>query len=248
MINELNRNVRFPMNNLQFFAEEPPAPETEPETGAKSTAEEPEKTPEAPEAPSKTFTQEDLDRIVADRIARERKKFADYDDIRKKAEEYEKALEEKRLAELSEKERAEEIAKKFEAEKLQLAQELETLRESMKREKINAEFIRVATSHNIAYVEDAMRLADLAAVTIDEDGKVVGVEEAVKALVEHKPFLLAQAKKEPKTIGTATNHSAEQAEKTSEQLLKEAAEKARRTGRPEDFAAYSALKLKLNGS
>lgn len=33
----------------------------------------------------KTFTQADLDRIVADRIARERAKFADYGDLKKKA-------------------------------------------------------------------------------------------------------------------------------------------------------------------
>jgi hypothetical protein len=206
------------------------------------TSEETVKTPEV-----KTFTQEELDKIVADRIARERKKlekFADYDDLKAKAAEYERQLEEKRLAEMSEKERAEELAKKYEAEKLQLAQELETLRESIKQEKINAEFIRVATSHNIAYIDDAFRLADLAAVKIDDDGKVVGMEEVVKALVEHKPFLLG-SKKTPQTIGGPTIHDNDSTKKTAEQLLQEAADKARKSGKPEDVAAFSKLKREL---
>lgn len=88
-----NAKFRFPID-LQYFSEPAPEPNDPP---AESPAADPE--------PTKTFSQEDLDKIVADRIARERKKYADYEDVKKKAEEYEKALEEKRLAELSEKER-----------------------------------------------------------------------------------------------------------------------------------------------
>lgn len=207
------------------------------------TVVEPENTPAEP---AKTFTQEELDKIVADRIAREKKKldkFADYDDVKTKASEYEKLLEEKRLAELSEKERLEEIARKHEEEKQTLAQELESMRESVKAEKIRNEFIKVATSQNIAYLDDAFSLADLSAVTV-EDGKVVGMDDAIKALVDNKPFLLA--KKQPKPIGESTNGANEKAaDKTAEQLLKEAAEKAKRTGRTEDRMAYAALKSEL---
>lgn len=39
----------------------------------------------------KTFTQDDVDRLIADRIARERKKFGDYDQLKKKAAEHDKA-------------------------------------------------------------------------------------------------------------------------------------------------------------
>lgn len=208
-----------------------------------SKVEGPENNPE--EAKSKTFTQEELDKIVADRIARERKKldkFADYDDLKAKAAEYEKKLEEQRLAELSEKERAEEIAKKAEEEKSALAKQLEELRKANEQEKIHSQFIKVATSQNIAYIEDALRLADLSAVTV-EDGKVIGVEDVVKALVDNKPFLLA--KKQPKPIGESSNGSAEISDKTSEQLLREAAEKARTSGRTEDRAAYAKLKREL---
>jgi hypothetical protein len=195
---------------------------------------------------SKTFTQEELDKIVADRIAREKKKlekFADYDEIKTKAAEYEKALEEKRLAELTEKERAEEIAKKAEEEKAELAKQLEDLRKANEQEKITNEFIKVATSKNVAYIEDALRLADLSAVTF-EDGKVVGVEDVVNALVENKPFLVA-TKKQPKQIGEATNSTSDKSEKSAEQLLAEAADKAKRSGRVEDKVAYATLKAQL---
>jgi hypothetical protein len=196
--------------------------------------------------PAKTFSQEELDKIVADRIARERKKldkYADYDDLKTKAAEYEKALEEKRLAELSEKDRLEEIAKKHESEKQTLAKQLEELQTTIQREKIVNEFIKVATSNNVAYIDDALKLADLSAVVI-EDGKVIGVEDVVKTLVEHKPFLLG-AKKEPKQIGNSSNPSQEGAQKTAEQLLKEAADKARKSGRIEDMQKYAALKMEL---
>jgi hypothetical protein len=50
----------------------------------------------ADQATGKTFTQADLDRIVADRVAREKAKYADYGDLKKKAaaamSEHDKAL------------------------------------------------------------------------------------------------------------------------------------------------------------
>lgn len=167
-------------------------------------------TAEAPEAVTeeKTFTQAEVDKILAERLGRANKKldkFADYDEIKTKASEYEKQLEEKRLAELTEKERLEEIAKKHEEEKLSLSQELETMRESVKASKIRNEFNKVATGNYIAHLDDAFTLADLSAVTIDEEGKVVGMEDAIKSLVDNKPFLLAPAIKTQKPIGEPTN-------------------------------------------
>lgn len=47
---------------------------------------EPEGKPNEGEPKEKTFTQADLDRIVADRVSRERAKFADYDELKSKAE------------------------------------------------------------------------------------------------------------------------------------------------------------------
>jgi hypothetical protein len=197
---------------------------------------------------SKTFTQEELDKIVADRIARERKKiekFADYDDLKTKASEYEKALEEKRLAELSAQERAEEIAKKFEAERNEYAKQLDELKTQAQREKIVNAFIKAAPGVNIPAdrIDAALKLADLSAVNIGENG-VEGLEDVMNALVTNYSFL-AEVKKPQKPIGEATNSLKDTSEKTSEQLLKEAADKAKRTGRIEDRMAVAALKREL---
>lgn len=205
------------------------------------TVEEPENKPEEKMV---TMSQSELNALIGKEKGRVKSKYADYDDIKAKASEYEKQLEEKRLAEMSEKERLEEIAKKHEEEKQSYAKELEALRENIKAEKIRNEFIKVATGNNIGYLDDAFSLADLSAVTIGEDGKVVGMDEAVKALVDNKPFLVA--KKQPKPIGESTNGGQEAVvDKTADQLLKDAAAKAKATGRMEDKMAYAKLKAEL---
>lgn len=215
-------------------------PETtvNPEVNANPTPAEAVKQPEV-----KTFTQDELDRILADRIARERKKFEGFDDIKRKADEYEKALEERRLAELSAQERADELRKKAEEEKSGLARQLDELQAQIKTEKIRNAFITAASNANIAYVDDAYRLADLSAVEIGEDGKVNGVDDVVKALVEHKPFLIGGTP-QPKQIGQPTANTVNP-QKTAEQQLAEAAAKAKKSGRAEDLAEYSLLKRKL---
>lgn len=207
-------------------------------------------TVEAPETKpeSKTFTQEELDKIVADRIARERKKldkFADYDDLKTKASDYEKQLEEKRLAELSAQERAEEMAKKYEAERNEFAKQLEDLKTQAQREKIVNAFIKAAPGVNIPSdrIDAALKLADLSAVTVGENG-VEGLEDVMGALVEQYAFL-AETKKPQRAIGESTNSPKDVAEKTSEQLLREAAEKAKRSQKIEDKIAYAALKAQL---
>lgn len=60
--------------------------------------EQPEAKEQQQEPKDSTFTQADVDRIVKERIERERKRFADYDDLKAKA--GEKATAEERLAEL----------------------------------------------------------------------------------------------------------------------------------------------------
>ncbi|MEU6204585.1 hypothetical protein ABZ814_13470 [Micromonospora musae] len=47
----------------------------------------------APETAQSTFTQADVDRIVADRLGRERGKYADYDQLKAKAGEFDKLAE-----------------------------------------------------------------------------------------------------------------------------------------------------------
>jgi hypothetical protein len=205
------------------------------------TVEEPENKPEA-----KTFTQDDVNKLLAERLGRVKSKYADYDDLKTKASEYEKALEEKRLAELSAQERAEEIAKKFEAERNEYAKQLEDLKSQAQREKVVNAFIKAAPGVNIPNdrIDAALKLADLSAVTVGENG-VEGLETVMGTLVEQYSFL-AETKKPQKPIGEATNSQRDTSEKTSEQLLRDAAEKAKRSQKIEDKIAYAALKAQLS--
>ncbi|WP_205687760.1 Clp protease ClpB [Bacillus sp. 005/A4HT-01/001] len=187
------------------------------------------------------LTQEELDSIITKRVSRTESKYADYSEVKEKLAAYEKAEQEKADAELTELDR---IKKELEAKsevELSLTQQIDELKKASEQEKITNAFIKAATSESIAYIDDALRLADLSGVSV-EDGKVVGVESVVKALVEEKPFLIAQKQK---AIGQSTNSGTDKIDKTPDQLIKEAEEKARKSGRTEDRAAVAQLKRQL---
>jgi hypothetical protein len=211
------------------------------------TVEEPATKPEATE--TKTFTQDEVNDLIAKRLEREKKKldkYADYDDLKTKASEYEAKLEEQRLAELSEQERLQEIAKKHEEEKQSLSQQLAELKTQAEREKVHNAFYKAAPSVNIPAdrIDAALKLADLSAVKVGEEG-VEGLDEVLNSLVDNYKFL-AEVKKPQKPIGDASNESTNDVTKTAEQQLEEAAKKARKTNRQEDIAAYLKLKRELN--
>lgn len=227
MENEIKRS-RYPLN-LQLFAEGDADPDPNP-------------------TPDKTFTQAELDLIVADRLARERKKaekFADYDELKTKLTALEQAEADRAKAEMTAAERLE--AEKAEAlKKAQEAEDRSTARETAANQRIiNAEFKSLAREANVPAdrLAAALKLADLSAVTVDDEGNAVGVKEAVEALVSAHVYLVE--KTQPKPLGGRSGGE-DVPDKTKEQLLKEAAEKARKTGRIEDRMAYSALKDELN--
>ncbi|WP_449600305.1 phage scaffolding protein [Paenibacillus sp. Marseille-Q9583] len=228
MNNELKRS-RYPLN-LQLFAEGGPDPDPKP-------------TPDP--APDKTFTQADLDRVVAERLARDRKGREDYDDIKTKLTALEKAETERKKAELTDAERLE--AEKAEAlKKAQEAEERGNARETAANQRIiNAEFKSLAREANVPAdrLAAALKLADLSAVTVDDEGNAVGVKEAVEALVEAHVYLVEKTK--PKAVGSPSGGDP-QPDKTKEHLLKDAADKARKSGRLEDQATYAKLKRELN--
>ena len=174
----------------------------------------------------KTFTQAELDEIIANRIERERKKYADYDELKTQLSELEQAAEERRLAELSEKERAEELAKKYEQEKTELAEQLTELQRKVEREKVTNAFIVEAQAAGIVYIDDALKLADLTDVKVDGDA-VTGIDVVVKELVESRPFLLPQEKPKPREIGAPSGGNATDDEVKTLEAELEAAEKAK---------------------
>lgn len=195
-------------------------------------------------APPKTFTQEELDSILKDRLDRERKKYADYDDKAAKLAELEKAEEERRLASLGEVERAqEEIAKKAQ-EAEELRQRLATIEGEREEERKLAAFKSLASSAEYGLsadrIEAAIKLADMSQLQKTDEG--YDANDVMKALVDKYPFLTAQAAAQP--IGKPLAQTQEVvADKRS--LLEKLAEKARLTGRTEDKIAFAKAKREL---
>ena len=103
--------------------------------------------------------------------------------------ELEEAEEERRKAEMSEQERL--VAEKEEAEKkaTELAEKAEKAQESANKRIIDTEIRAVARALNANDVNDVLALMDKEGVEIDSDGRVKGVEEAVAALKENKPWM-----------------------------------------------------------
>lgn len=154
----------------------PPAEGTPPTGGAPAQGGAGTPNPEAP----KTFTQEDLDRIIAERLRRATP--ADYEDLKAKAAEYDKAKE----------------AEKTELEKAQAARERAEAKANEAEARANATLVKAAIMTE-ASAQGAVDpevvialLAGDATITVEGDA-VKGAKEAVKALLKDKPYLVKAA-------------------------------------------------------
>lgn len=130
----------------------------------------------------KTFSQEDVNRIVADRVARTQQKYADYDDLKAAAAELNKV----RDASRTDMERAVEAARK---EGAQAATATANSR------LVKAEARALAASAKFRDPSDAVAfLGDLSAVKVDAQGEVdtASLERALTDLAKAKPYLLAE--------------------------------------------------------
>ena len=142
--------------------EDTPTPET-PEPEAEGT----DTTPE-PEAPAKTFTQEDLDRIVQQRLAREREKYADYDSLKAKAAEAESETE--RLIREAREQAATEVKTQYQTRALRDA-------------------ARAAAAGKWVNADQAVKLVDLADLDPDADTFDTDVQERLDAYLADNPHL-----------------------------------------------------------
>lgn len=153
--------------------------------------------------------------------------------------EYEKEREEKQRTEMTELARFKTDLEKEQAAKKTLESELTVLRGSVRQERIRNAFLTAATGANIAYIDDAWALADKSGVSVEEDGKIVGIDKMIATLVESKPFLVSQSPTRSKTIGDPTP-PAEEAAWTIEAQLEEAKKQ-------KDFGKVIELSNKLKG-
>jgi hypothetical protein len=198
---------------------------------------------------TKTFTQEELDKIVADRLSREKKKlekYADYDEVKTKLTEFEKFEEERKKAEMTVQERLE--AEKAEADKK--AQEAEerankALEQANKR-LLKAEFRLLAKELGVRKdaLDDAFVLADMTSVEVDEEGNVQGVKEALETLKKSKSYLFGGVEYADPSPGQY-EAKREGTQDQAKRKLQELADKAKKSGRIEDKIAYASFKKEL---
>jgi tRNA(Glu) U13 pseudouridine synthase TruD len=124
-------------------------------------------------------SQDELDRVLSERLKRERAKFADYSSLKTKAEEYDKLAD----------------AQRTEAEKLQAKAAEAEARAAALAQKVRAKALRaevVTLSARLGIVDADVALALIGSqVEFGDDDEPVGIEEALKDLVKSKPFLKA---------------------------------------------------------
>jgi len=197
---------RFPLN-LQTFSE----PETNDPIDPEPT----------PEPKTVTMTQDELNALIAKEKAKAKKPYANYDEISAKLAELEKAEEQRKLAEMSEQERIQAELSTYK----KAAEEAEAARsqalELANQRSIKAEFKLAAAGANIRAdaLEDAYILVDKSGITVDEGGNVVGVSEALEALVTAKPYLIeVKQPQNPKIIGEPNNPKEEERKTLQAQL------------------------------
>jgi hypothetical protein len=128
-----------------------------------------------PTKATKTFTQEQIDAIIAARLESERKKFADYDDLKAKVQ----------AAEDAQKTEAQKVAERL-SELEATNQRLTAERQEMARK--NA--IIAAASAVGLDAEAAIALVDAKQLQFDDQGNATNVADLVKAVVERFPGLL----------------------------------------------------------
>lgn len=138
--------------------------------------------------PEKTFTQAELNAILADRLNRQKAQYADYDTLKEQAGKW-AAAEEAQKTEAQRLAEAAATAKRERDEALQRAQD----------RLIRAAFIAEAAKAGAAHPEDVYALADIAKVSLDEQDNPVGVAEAVAEVIAagRVPLAQSQAQRAP---------------------------------------------------
>lgn len=150
-------------------------------------------TPPAGGGGDKTFSQADLDRIVAERLSREQKKYADYEELKKSATELKKLQD----AQLSETEKRDKRIKDLEAAQADWENKGRAREMEITERLIRAEVRVLASGMGFTNPDDAYALAALGDVKIDDEGNVQGVQKALEKLAKDKPYLVGKGSGAP---------------------------------------------------
>jgi hypothetical protein len=94
--------------------------------------------------------------------------------------------------------------KKFEELSTKRQSELEQANNTIRTLKIQTAVERIAAKAGAVDPESVYRLLDQTSITVDDKGNLIGAEEAVKKLLEAKPFLMGKSGS-PANIGGGSN-------------------------------------------
>lgn len=130
-------------------------------------------------------SQADLDRIVEARIARERQKYADYDDLKKKAEEHDQYLESQKT----------EHEKALEAARAEAAGETRT---KFLDRLVSSEVKSAATLAGFTDPGDVLAFLKSEELVKDDDPDADAIKKAIDKLAAEKPYLLRVGKPAPR--------------------------------------------------
>ncbi|OMD92411.1 hypothetical protein BSK49_03795 [Paenibacillus odorifer] len=138
-----------------------------------------------------------------------------------------------------EQEQQEELpAKTWEEERAELEQKAADLAAQLHTTRVNAAFYRKASAAGIAEPDKLAGIVNLSGITFDDAGNAQGLDEIITAVTATAP------RTQPLSLGGPSG-GGERYERTKTHILVDAAEKARKSGRAEDIAAYAALKRQL---
>jgi hypothetical protein len=146
-----------------------------------------------------TITDEDFSKIFEDPRLFTHDRFKALNESAKEAKALKADREKAENAQLEQEKKFQELSQKHE-------QSANDWKGKFEQSQINNKITVEASKLGITDVEAATKLLDRQSISIDDDGNVSGVEEAVKALAESKSYLVDKSKQVP-TIGSPTNPS-----------------------------------------
>lgn len=115
----------------------------------------------------KTFTQDEVNRIVQQRLQQEKSKYSDYDSLKAQVTEFDN---------------------KYKSLEQQQSELLKTNRELQ----ISNTLSKSAISQGITDIEALMKLADVSTLQFDEKGTVTNADEVIKGVIERYPTLVTK--------------------------------------------------------
>lgn len=131
-----------------------------------------------PTPEEKKFTQADLDRLITERLARETKKYADYDTIK---------AELKRV-----KETGQSDVQKLQETVNDLTAKMTAAEAKAMANLVKSSVVAAAARLDFNDPQDAYRLLDIASLEVADDGSIKGLDAILQKLLADKPYLRKQ--------------------------------------------------------